>query len=169
MRKTITLILFAIIAMVVTSCGPTKEEAITYNDKIINEQVAIIDKIDKLYDALKNYSDHYGMDYCHTEALKQVETGTDIVGKLDKFGGDTEFRDEALKLFAIYKSCLQNEMKKMVDISKLSDDMYTTEVEDEFNSLNDVSVKKMEDGLKELNAVQAKFADKYKFQIEKKR
>jgi hypothetical protein len=169
MRKTITLILFAITAMVFTSCGPTKEEAIKYNDKIINEQVEIINKINKLYDALKNYEDHYGMDFTYAEALKQLETGTAAVEKLDKFGGNTEFRDGALKLFGTYKSVLQNELKKMIDISKLSDDMYTTEVEAEFNNLADISTKKMDEGLNELNAIQQKFADKYKFQIEKKK
>ena len=63
MKNTITLLLFAIIVMATTSCGPTKEDAITYNDKIIIEQVTIIEKIDKLYNALKNYKDQYGMDY----------------------------------------------------------------------------------------------------------
>ena len=169
MRKTITLLLFAILAVVVTSCKPSKEKAIAYNDKIINEQVEIINKINKLYDALKNYKDAYGMDYAYAEALKQVETGSDVVGKMEKFGGETEFRDEALKLFDTYKSCLQNELKKMIDISKLSDAMYTEEAEAEFNKLNDISAKKMEDGLQSLNRVQAKFADEYKFEIEKKK
>jgi hypothetical protein len=168
MKKTITLFLFAVVAMTVTSCGPTKEEAIDYNDKIINEQVAIIDKIDKVYDALKNFKDAYGMDYAYAEALKQVETGTEIVTKLDKFGGTTEFRDEALKLFGTYKSVLENELKKMIDITKLSDDIYfTTNAEAEFNKLSDVSFKKMDMGLKEFNTIQKAFANKYKFEIEK--
>lgn len=169
MRKTITLLLFAIVAMVVTSCRPTKEEAITYNDKIINEQVAIMGKLDKLYDAIKNYEDQNGMDFAMAEAQKQVDKSTDIVGKMEKFGGDTEFRDEALKLFATYKSCLQNELKKMVDISKLTDDMYTKEVQADFDNLNKVAIKKMEDGLLEFDRVQVKFADKYKFEIDKKK
>jgi hypothetical protein len=169
MKKTITLMLFVIVATVLTSCGPTKEEAIAYNDKIINEQVNIIDKINALYDAMKNYEYHYGMDYAYAEALKQADKGTEVVGKLEKFGGSTEFRDEALKLFGTYKSIMQNEIKKMIDINKLTDDMYTEEAQAEFDKLADISSKKMEDGLQELNAVQQKFADKYKFEIEKKK
>jgi hypothetical protein len=169
MKKTIHILLFATIVVALSSCKPSKEEAIAYNDKIINEQVAMIDKINLLYDALKNYQDHYGMDFCYAEALKQVETSTAAVEKLDKFGGDTKFRDEALKLFATYKSVLQNELKKMVDMSKLSDDMYTTDVEKQFNDLADVSSKKMDDGLKALDEVQKEFATKYNFQIEKKK
>jgi hypothetical protein len=167
MKKTIYTLFITIIMMVFSSCGPTKEEAIDYNDKIINEQVYIIDKIDKLFDALKNYKDFNGMDKSYTEALRQVETGTAIVGKLDKFGGNTEFRDEALKLFRTYKSVLENELKNMITISKLPDEMYTTGAEDEFNKLSDVSFKKMDVGLKEFNTIQKAFANKYKFEIEK--
>jgi hypothetical protein len=47
--------------------------------------------------------------------------------------------------------------------------MYTEEAEAEFNKLNDISAKKMEDGLQSLNRVQAKFAGEYKFEIEKKK
>lgn len=160
--------MFAIVAMVVTSCGPTKEEAIDYNDKIIIEQVAIIEKIDDLYDALKNYTDHKGLDSAYAAALKQIETSTDIVSKLEKFGDDTEFRDAALKLFGTYKSVMQNELKKLVDFSKLPDDLYTTEVEDEFNKLSDITITRMDDDLKQMNAAQIKFANKHKFEIEKK-
>jgi hypothetical protein len=169
MRKTITLILFAILATVVASCGPTKEEAIDYNDKIIKEQVAIIDKIDKLYDAMKDYTDHQGLDSAYAAAQKQIESSTDIVSKLEKFGDDTEFRDAALKLFATYRSLLQNEMKKMVDFSKLPDEQYTNEVEDEFNKLSDITIGRMDEDLKQLNAAQVTFANKHKFEIEKKK
>jgi transcription-repair coupling factor (superfamily II helicase) len=168
MRKTITLILFAFFATLVTSCGPTKEEAIDYNDKIITEQVAIIEKIDKLYDAMKNYTDHQGLDSAYAAALKQIETSSDILSKLEKFDDDTEFRDAALKLFATYRSVLQNEMKKMIDFSKLPDELYTTEVEDEFTKLSDITLTRMDDDLKQLNAAQVKFANKHKFEIEKK-
>lgn len=161
--------MFAIVAMVVTSCGPTKEEAIAYNDKIIGEQVAIIDKIDKLYDAMKNYTDHEGLDRAHAAALKQIETSSGNVSKMEEFDGDTEFRDAALKLFAAYQSLLQNEMKKMVDYSKLPDDLYTNEVEDEFNKLSDIAINRMDEELKLLNATQFSFANKHKFEIEKKK
>jgi hypothetical protein len=169
MKRNIYTVLFAIFAMVLTSCGLAKEEAISYNDNIINEQVAIIDKIDKLYDALKDYTNHYGMDYAYSEALKQVETGTGIVSKMDKFDGNAEFRDEALKLFGTYKSVLQNELQRMADISKLSNDSFTTDAEAEFNKLNDISVKKLDEAEKEFAEFQKNFANKYNFEIEKRK
>jgi hypothetical protein len=167
MKKTFTLVLCVILTMMLTSCGPTKEEAISYNDKIINEQVAIIDKIDKLFDALQDFKNHNGLDYAYAEALKQLETGTGIVSKLEKFDGSSEFRDETLKLFGTYKSVLETELKRMIDIIKLPDDLYTEDAKDEYNKLKDVSAKKMEQGLKDLNTVQKSFATKYKFEIEK--
>jgi hypothetical protein len=168
MKKTLSILLFALIVIAATSCGPTKDQAIAYNDKIINEQVAIYDKLNVLYDALKNYTDHAGMDKAYLSALKQVDSSTEVVSKLDKFGGSSEFRDIALKLFATYKSVLQNELKKMIDISKLTDEMYNTDMEDQYNNLADVSDKKMDEALKELDSIQKEFANKYKFEIEKK-
>jgi hypothetical protein len=167
MKKTITIILFSIIAIVVTSCGPTKEEAISYNDKIINEQVAIFEKIDKVYEALKDYKNQTGMDYAYNEALKQVETGNEIVSKTDKFDGNSELRDGALKLFATYKSVLQNEIKRMIEIIKLPDNLYTTDMEAEFNKLSDASLKTLNQSEKEFIELQKTFATKYKFEIEK--
>lgn len=169
MKKTLLISMSAIMVLAFTACAPTKEEAISFNDKIINEQVLIIDKINLLFDALDDYTDHAGTDLAYSEALKQLETGTDVVSKLPKFGGSTEFRDEALKLFATYKSVLQNEFKKMIALSKLPDEQYLQQEEEEYKSLNKMASEKMDDGLQELNAIQREFAAKYKFEIEKKK
>ena len=169
MKKTLLFSIVSIMVMAFTACGPTKEEAITFNDKIINEQVLIIEKINLLYDALEKYEDHNGMDFAYSEALKQLETGTNVVSKLEKFGGSNDFRDGALQLFEIYKSVLQNEFKRMIDLSKLPDEQYTSEQEDEYKMLHQVVSKKMDDGLKDLNEIQREFAAKYKFEIEKKK
>lgn len=167
MKKFFTITFIGILTSVLISCGPTKEEAIDYNDKIINEQVAIIGKINKLYDALENYTDHSGMDMAYQNAINQVKTGVVVVENMKKFGGSTEFRDAALILFGTYQSVLDNEFKRMIELQKYPDELYTTEVKNEYAKLNDVSFKKMDDGLIELKVIQAKFADKYKFEIKK--
>ena len=107
------------------------------------------------------------MDRCYSETMKQIETGTDVVSKLDKFGGNSDFKDAALKLFGVYKMLMQNEFKQMIAINKLPDEQYTTEVKEKMTQLNDMSIKKLDDGLAELQAVQSAFAKKYKFEIKK--
>lgn len=166
MKRTMTLVMLTAV-LFFTACGPTTDDAIKYNDQIIDQQVKIIGTIDNLYDALEKWTNHGGMDAAYQNAMKQVELGTADVSAMDKFDGSTEFKDAALKLFGIYKSVLDNEFKEMIAINKLPDDQYTTEMKAKFDQLNDMAFKKMDDGLNELQVVQNRFAAKYKFEIEK--
>lgn len=167
MKKTITVMLLGLIVLFAVSCKPSTEDAINYNDKIIDQQVMIIEKINALYKALDDYTNHERMDRAYNDAVKQVELGTEEVTKLKDFGGSSEFKDGALKLFGIYKSVLSNEFKKMIEISKLPDDLYTTEKEAEWKKMDDDAFNKMDVGLNELKSIQKSFADEYKFDIEK--
>jgi hypothetical protein len=159
-------LLLPLMLLMLAACGPSKEEAIAYNDKIIDQQVLLIDKINSLEKSMEVWDDHAGMDRAYIAAIKQLEESTEVVSKLEKFDGSTEFRDGALKLFGIYKSVLDNEYKEMVALYKLSDEQFTTKVEDKWNSIHDAAMKKMDDGLNELRAVQTAFSEKYEFQID---
>ncbi len=167
MKKLLTYVLFAAMLVATTSCGPTTDDAIKYNDKIINEQVKIITKINELYKAFDDYTNFAKIDKCYADAQAQLQTGTDAVTQLDKFDGNADFRDGALKLFGLYKSILQNELKQMIAINRLPNDQFTPEIKDKMQKLGEQSMKKMDDGLAELQQTQSAFAKKYKFEIKK--
>jgi hypothetical protein len=166
MKKIFAAFSMVLAAMFLTSCGPSTDQAIAYNDAIIDEQVAIIDKIDFMYESFKNFVPDE-MDKAYSDALAQLETGTANVSKMDAFDGKTDFRDAAIELFKAYKSVFDNEFKEMITIYKLPDDQYTKEQEDKWNLLSDQAIKKMDAGLQKLKDIQAEFARKYKFEVQK--
>jgi hypothetical protein len=165
MKKILCALVLVLGVVILNSCGPTTEQATAYNDAIIDEQVAVMDKINAVYDAFKG-QDPASMDKAYTDAVNQVKTGTDVVSKMEKFGGSTEFRDGAIELFKVYQSVLDNEYKEMITIYKLPDEEYTPEQETKWNTLSDQALGKMDTALEKLKKIQADFAKKYKFEIE---
>lgn len=168
MRTISRFLLLAVIMLSVISCGPTSDQAIAYNDKIIDQQVAIINAMDGLNSSFSDWTNKAGMDKAWNDAIKQVETSTNEISALEAFDKNSEFKDAALKLFAVYKSVLENEYKEKVALYKLSDALFTKEIEDKCAVLTDQALNKMNNALDELKPVQAKFAEKYKFEINKK-
>ena len=167
MKKLFSLSMLAFTLLFATSCGPTTDEAIAYNDKIIDEQVAIIDKINTLEKSMETWENHSGMDQAYVATVKQLEESTAVVSAMEDFDGSSEFKDGALKLFGIYKAVLEKEYKEMIALYKLPDDQFSSEVEDKWAGIHDQAFKKMDDGLNELRTIQEKFSEKYKFEIEK--
>lgn len=160
MKKRYNILLTCLLFLVLTSCGPSKEEAINYNDQIINEQAQIANKINSLNNSLTQDAPGL-MDEAYLQALIQLDSGTVNIAKMDDFDGRSEFREACLKLFAVYKSVLQGEFKTMIDILKNSGAEINPEAKDQFHSVNEQASKKMEYGLKEFRSVQHEFADKY--------
>jgi hypothetical protein len=148
------------------SCGPSSEEAIKYNNSIIDEQMLITGKIDTLYKSLNREHPEI-MDEAYKQALSQVDSGTEKVSKLDDFGGKSDLREASLKLFAIYKSVIQAEIKTMIEILKKPSTEITPETETQIDVMYDQALKKMDNGLKEFLDVQYKFAGKYNFKLNK--
>lgn len=167
MKKSYTVLLFCFMIVIFTSCAPSKEDAIKYNDLIIDQQTIIVDKINNLYESMNDFEHPEIMEEAYKNALDQIDKGTEAVSKMDNFDGKSEFREASLKLFAIYKSALQNEIKGMMEILKIPKTDITPEIESQFDNLNKQALEKMGNGLKEFQSIQYEFATKYKFKVNK--
>ncbi|HOV11801.1 MAG TPA: hypothetical protein PLT47_00970 [Bacteroidales bacterium] len=166
MKEKHTLFPVILLLWLLASCGPSKEEAISYNDRIINEQTLIAKKINVLYNSFSAGSPAQ-MDDAYQQALSQLDSGTAVVSKMHSFDGTGDFRDAALKLFALYHSVITGELKSMTDILKIASHGLSAEAKEEFNVLYSNASKKMEDGLREFRGVQHDFAEKHHIVIEK--
>ncbi len=160
MKKRYNILLACSLILALTSCGPSKEEAINYNDQIISEQKMIADKINILNNSLTQDAPGL-MDEAYRQVLIQLDSGTVNVAKMGDFDGKTDFREASLKLFAVYKSVLQGEFKTMIDILKNSGAEIPPQAKDQFLSIREQASKKIENGLKEFRRAQDEFADKY--------
>lgn len=93
-------VLFISAFVLLAACSPTSEQAIEYNDKIIDQQTLIYNKINDLNNTYKSYKPDE-MDKAYDTALKQANSGISVVNSMAAFGSSTSFRDEAIKLFEL--------------------------------------------------------------------
>lgn len=164
MKNLLAGISLILIAMVMTSCGPTPQQAVDYNDKIIAEQSLIDASLSVFIEALQD-GDIEEIEETYADAVKQNEIGTDVVSKMEDFDGKTDLKDAALKLFDVYKSLLENEYKEMVDIKKLPDNKVTDEVVEKWEDLAEKSSEELDRGMEILKTAQVEFSVKYRFTL----
>lgn len=164
MKKNLFYSLLLIVVVFITSCGPTVEDAIKYNDNIIAEETAIIDKINTLDNEFRTY-DPLLIEPALDSALIQVNHSIGVLEGIKDFDGTKEFKAQTLEFFKMFKSQLENEYSEMLKIYKLPEDKYTTAEEDRYNEL----IKKIDDEYKaqfeKFSNTQKAFADKYGFTL----
>ncbi len=150
-----------------TGCGPTTEDAIEYNDKIIAEEFAVIGTIDDLQAALGTF-DPAKIEPALNAAKAQVDKSIEAVKKIGGFDGNNEFLDATLNLFNVFKDQLKNEYQEQFEIYKIPIEQYTTKEENRYNELNDIIDSKYFPAFEKFSKAQDAFAVKWKFETEKK-
>ena len=165
MKKLITSVFALFILASLQSCGPTPEDAIKYNDSII-DQVNLVINNDKILESLSK--EPADMKSASEDLLKQINSSIDIVKKGGGFDGKTDFMDMAVKYLTSYKGVVENEYKEMNAINSKASEDITEDDEAKYNKLQDESDKKMTAASEEFDKFQKGFAVKYKFEIEEK-
>ena len=165
MKKVMTII-SAIVICSLVSCSYDSGKAFKYNDELVGQQVAINNKIERLFDSFKTHVPEE-MDTAYSNAVLRLKEGTDSVSKMDAFDGKTDLRDATLDLFKVYQSVLDNEFKEIIGINKLPDDQYTKEKENRCKDLEDQIMHKIDIGLAKLNIVQEEYMKQNKLDLEK--
>jgi len=169
MKTKISFILSTLICvMFFVSCGPTKDDAIKYNDKIINAQRKVVDKENDLLRYIKSGSIKNAMlDEKYDSLAKQLKESTEAVNTIDAFDGKTDFKDATLKFFSVYKSVVDKEYKDWMTNLKTPEDMVDQKVLDEEKYLVATINEKLDNAHSEFKLAQNNFAVKYKFEIAK--
>jgi len=146
------------------ACGPTKEQAIDYNDKIIAQDDSISAKIEKLVATYDKFVPAE-MDKAYSDAMSEAQKGIDFANKLKPFDNDSSFKNGALELFNAYKSVLEVQHKKIITLLKLPESQYGDAQVAEFEKLIEEANSKMDVEIDKLIAIQDKFAETHQFEI----
>ncbi|MFA6923510.1 MAG: hypothetical protein WC223_04575 [Bacteroidales bacterium] len=148
------------------SCNSsTSKDAAKYNDSLVAHQLRITDKIDLLDSTFADYKSDK-MDKAYSEAMKQVLTSIEKIGKINAFNDERELKEAMLKLFEIYKSVLENEYSKIIALNKLSETNFGTAEEKKIEKLSSEIDNKLNSALTEFEKKQKEFAAKYKIKLE---
>ncbi len=101
--------------MFLASCGPSKKDAISYNDQFIGIQKSLI----PAYDGFINQIDGHNMDslkVMYGEFSAKSASALEESQKAQPFAGKTDYKDAAVEYFKTLNSLAQNEGKQILDI-----------------------------------------------------
>ncbi|MDF1546920.1 MAG: hypothetical protein P1P88_03810 [Bacteroidales bacterium] len=162
MRKYFLVLLF--MSLINCVLAQNVDEAIKYNDAIIDKNNEVITAFEALMESYAKF-DPKEMDKAYNDALLKVQDAIIFVKKLTAFKSDASFRDGALDLFKVYKSFLDVEHKRIIELLKLPDTRYGEKEVAEYEELINKINEKNEQEMNKLIQIQNDFAKKHHFDI----
>ena len=146
------------------SCGPNTDEAVKFNDALVDQQTLVFEKESILIDGIsKNMPEK--LDSALYLLEDQVKQSAEATEKLKDFKGGKELLDAALKVFSTYKNVAEQEYSEMIKIAKIPDSLYTQEDD---NKIIDISKKiddKLNQSIDSFRVKQKDFSTKFKFEL----
>jgi len=170
MKKISFVILTFSLLIIFQSCE--KKSPVEYNDSIIEQQINVVDKIDELKKAIDNYNVLPAdvavseMDVAYNKTLFQIDTAIIFLQTIEDFKGDNSLRQGADELFKTYKSVVETEYKRIIELYKLPDNLFTEKEILELDELVKTSSKKMNEAYDKFLKVQQEFAKNNKLALE---
>ncbi|MCQ2973985.1 MAG: hypothetical protein MJ211_04170 [Bacteroidales bacterium] len=158
---------FLMFVCVLTSCGPTRQEAADYNDRVIELQRLVITK----YDALLETYDTYvasKMDDALIEFEEQIDLSEKAVKAIPIIESAEYYTAEILNYFEVYKSIAENESRELVRLYKVPENEFSSEMRVQWDALYKQSDDKAKAADKKLQEVQTKFAEQFNLVLNKK-
>ncbi len=159
--KHILFAFLAILAISSVSCTDKKTDATDYNNKIVELQSSIIQKMLDLASSFESGSTPE-MTNKHRELINTCEEIIRQSRELEPFEENSELRDTAIKLFEFYLSISTNEYREIIDILGKENTPYNMQRMQEV--VEDISIR--ESALdNEFMMAQKAFVEKYGIQI----
>lgn len=134
-------------------------DAVEYNDKIVNEQT----KIGEAILAFSNNPNNFSLSLIK----EQAEKSQDVLKQMKPFEGNKQFLAAAKALFKFYADITNKEYKKILEIIEDKDKYSPSDITAKINELSN-SISKREVPLdKAFEDAQVEFAKKYNFSLRK--
>lgn len=149
------------------ACGPSKQDAIKYNDQIMD----MVNDLTKVHELYLDQIDGHNLDslkVIQTQFNDKTQKSLDEAQKLQPFGEKKEFADAAVSYFKTLNSLVGNEGKQMFDIMSMPADSLKDEDFDKITELAGRFDQGYEKAFADLEAAQAKFSKEWDFKIENK-
>jgi len=134
MKKKIFYFLSFFSLLLFSQCGPTVQDAIDYNENIIEDQLIVIDEINSVDSVFTTYNPEE-IDAEISNAKKKVANAISNLKRLGVLNEDSSFYNGTMELYKLFESQLNNEYAEQLEIYKLSEDDYTEEKRLRYNEL----------------------------------
>ena len=145
--------------------GGLGNSAVNYNNKIVDQQASVIEKMFDLVESLKK-RDGTQMKKNLRLLQEQITESADAIGQMEGYEGSTKLRDAALDLMEFYEAVSHEEFVTMVDIlSKPDSEITQFDVEQIQDLERRISQEELElDAM--LQQAQREFANEHDFKIQ---
>lgn len=162
MKKLILII--GTLSIILTSCGPTQNEAIKYNDSLID----ITDKIMEKQNLFVNQLDGHNIDslkITHQLFVRQAEISIEELTKVKIFDDKNEFGNSVSEYIAIVNSIVNNEAKQMVELLSKEAEQYTLYDQEKIEKLASKFDEKNNKSFENLEKAQLAFSKEWNFKL----
>jgi hypothetical protein len=162
MHKFVAAALLLCLAASVASCKGKKRQAIDYNNRIVDLHANIATSILDFLQSL-NSNDTAAMEVKHEEMLAVIEDSLIRVRSMEPYEDNSEFRDNAIRLFEFYQDVSTKEYIKIIEIKKKGPP--TLEDAKKMNELRSETIEKEKKLHAEFIMAQEVFARKYEISL----
>lgn len=157
-------LLFFVFALFLVSCGPSTQDAIDFNNAIIDHQKRLLDTESQLINAISNHQTAQ-VDQIYKDYLTQIDNSIAAINDLKSFSKFDTFKTSALSLFTAYKEVITNEYAEVIKLYRIPTDVYTDNDDKKLNELTRSIDSKLEDALKNFVETQKSFATEFNFTL----
>jgi hypothetical protein len=158
------LFVIALLTIVFTSCGPTQDHAIKYNDSI----VSIIDGLNINQNLFMNQLDGHNIDslkITHTLFVAKTKASLEDLTKVKPFEGKNELGSTATSLFTLLNNFTNGDAKQMVELLSKDSTMYTQQDDDKIQELAEKFDDEYGKAYDKLDKAQKEFSNEWKFDL----
>ena len=151
-------------ALFMASCGPSKDDAVKYSDRI----VAIGKEMDATSTMFLGQVDGHNVDslkLAYGKFDSQVGASLDECKNMPAFAKQTDFRDAAVDFFTAVKKLADNEAKGMVDIMSKDTSQITEQDITNVTAFAATYDSEYTKALQKVQDAQAAFSKEWKFEI----
>jgi hypothetical protein len=155
------------ISIILTSCGPTSENARIYDDQLVDQLAKVYTKESLLIEAISKKTPEK-LDGLFADFALQIDSSSANISKMGTFDGKADLRDAAVRIFDAYKDAISSDYKEIITLAKISDSIYVPEDDDKKIELCKKIDKKVNKANDEFLELEKGFRGKYKIELEVK-
>lgn len=158
------LLLVAASAFLLVACGPTKNDAIKFNDSIMD----MIESLKSNHSAFVDQLDGHNMDslkLAHKLFAEKATSSLDASKKMSHFDEKNEFGNAAVDYFTAINSMANTEGKQIVDIMSKDSTQITQADLDNVTALSAKFDETYDKAYSNIQSAQEKFSKEWKFEL----
>jgi hypothetical protein len=162
MKKLILII--GALSVILISCGPTEDDAIKYNDSLIDITEKIIEKQDLFINQLDGHNVD-SLKITYQLFVKQAEISIEELSKVKIFDDKNEFGNSASEFIATVNSIVNNEAKQMVELLSKEAEQYTEYDQEKLDKLASKFDEQNNKAFENLKKEQLAFSKEWNFKL----